>query len=34
MKSVTELTGRTDVLVHLDYLKQEDLEGDFWIDEG
>jgi glutamate synthase domain-containing protein 2/NAD-dependent dihydropyrimidine dehydrogenase PreA subunit len=28
MKSVTELTGRTDVLVHLDYLKREDLQGE------
>jgi glutamate synthase domain-containing protein 2 len=28
MKSVVELTGRTDVIVHLDYLKAEDLQGD------
>ncbi len=28
MKSVTELVGRTDVLVHLDYFKQEDLKGE------
>jgi glutamate synthase domain-containing protein 2 len=27
MRSVAELVGRTDVLVHLDYLRQEDLEG-------
>jgi glutamate synthase domain-containing protein 2/NAD-dependent dihydropyrimidine dehydrogenase PreA subunit len=33
MKSVTELTGRTDVIVHLDYLKQEEL-GDRIVDEG
>ena len=28
MKSVSELTGRTDVLVHLDYMRQEDLKGE------
>ncbi len=28
MKSVTELTGRTDVLVHLDYMKQEEIDGE------
>ena len=28
MKSVSELVGRTDVLVHLDYFKQEDLKGE------
>jgi glutamate synthase domain-containing protein 2 len=28
MKSSSELTGRTDVLVHLDYLKDEDLKGE------
>jgi len=28
MRSVTELVGRTDVLVHLDYLKREDLKGE------
>jgi glutamate synthase domain-containing protein 2 len=28
MRSVTELVGRTDALVHLDYLKQEDLKGE------
>ena len=28
MKSVSELVGRTDALVHLDYLKQEDLKGE------
>ncbi len=28
MKSVSELVGRTDVLAHLDYVKQEDLKGD------
>jgi glutamate synthase domain-containing protein 2 len=28
MKSVTELMGRTDVLVHLDYLKQEEIKGE------
>jgi glutamate synthase domain-containing protein 2/NAD-dependent dihydropyrimidine dehydrogenase PreA subunit len=28
MKSVNELVGRTDVLVHLDYMKQEDLNGE------
>jgi glutamate synthase domain-containing protein 2 len=33
MKSVTELTGRTDVIVHLDYLKQEELDGRI-VDEG
>jgi len=29
MKSVTELVGRFDVLVHLDYVKQEEIEGEF-----
>jgi hypothetical protein len=28
MKSVTELVGRFDVLVHLDYVKQEEIEGE------
>jgi len=28
MKSVTELTGRFDVIGHLDYLKQEEIEGE------
>ena len=28
MTSVSELVGRTDTLVHLDYLKQEDLKGE------
>jgi glutamate synthase domain-containing protein 2/NAD-dependent dihydropyrimidine dehydrogenase PreA subunit len=28
MKAVSELVGRTDALVHLDYLKQEDLKGE------
>jgi glutamate synthase domain-containing protein 2 len=28
MRSVTELTGRTDVLVHLDYMKQEEIDGE------
>jgi len=28
MRSVTELVGRTDVLVHLDYVKQEEVEGE------
>jgi len=32
MKSVTELVGRFDVIGHLDYLKQEELEGN-WIYE-
>ncbi len=27
MESVTELRGRTDVLVHLDYMKKEELDG-------
>ena len=27
MKSVTELVGRFDVLAHLDYIKQEEIEG-------
>ncbi len=28
MRSVTELVGRTDVLVHLDYMKQEEIDGE------
>ncbi len=28
MRSVTELTGRTDLLVHLDYMKQEEIDGE------
>jgi glutamate synthase domain-containing protein 2 len=28
MKSVTELVGRFDVLAHLDYIKQEEIEGE------
>jgi glutamate synthase domain-containing protein 2/NAD-dependent dihydropyrimidine dehydrogenase PreA subunit len=28
MRSVTELVGRTDLLVHLDYMKEEDIEGE------
>ena len=27
MKSVTELVGRFDVIGHLDYIKQEEIEG-------
>ena len=28
MRSVTELVGRTDALVHLDYVRQEEIEGE------
>lgn len=28
MKSVTELTGRLDLLAHLDYIQQEEIEGE------
>ncbi len=28
MHSVAELTGRTDLLVHLDYIKEEEIEGE------
>jgi glutamate synthase domain-containing protein 2/ferredoxin len=28
MKSVTELTGRIDLLVHLDYMKEKEIEGE------
>ena len=28
MKSITELTGRTDVLVHIDYMKKEEIKGE------
>jgi len=28
MKSVTELTGRIDLLVHLDYMKEAEIEGE------
>jgi len=28
MKSVTELTGRIDLLVHLDYMKENEIEGE------
>jgi len=28
MKSVTELTGRVDLLVHLDYMKEAEIEGE------
>jgi glutamate synthase domain-containing protein 2 len=28
MRSVTELVGRFDVIAHLDYIKQEDIEGE------
>ncbi len=28
MQSVTELTGRTDLLVHLDYMKKEEIDGE------
>ncbi len=28
MRSVTELVGRTDLLVHLDYMKKEDIDGE------
>ncbi len=28
MRSVTELAGRTDLLVHLDYMKQEEIDGE------
>jgi hypothetical protein len=28
MRSVTELVGRFDVIAHLDYIKQEEIEGE------
>jgi hypothetical protein len=28
MRSVAELTGRTDVLGHLDYMKWEEIDGE------
>ncbi len=28
MKSIKELTGRTDALVHIDYMKKEEIEGE------
>jgi hypothetical protein len=31
MRSVTELVGRFDVIGHLDYIRQEDLEGELDI---
>jgi glutamate synthase domain-containing protein 2 len=28
MKSITELTGRTDALVHIDYMKEIEIKGE------
>jgi glutamate synthase domain-containing protein 2 len=28
MKSITELTGRTDTLVHIDYMKEDEIKGE------
>jgi glutamate synthase domain-containing protein 2 len=28
MRSVTELVGRFDVIAHLDYIKQEEIDGE------
>jgi hypothetical protein len=28
MKSIKELTGRTDALVHIDYMKKEEVQGE------
>jgi len=28
MKSITELTGRTDTLVHIDYMKKDEIRGE------
>jgi glutamate synthase domain-containing protein 2 len=28
MKSITELTGRTDALVHVDYMKRDEIKGE------
>ena len=31
LRSVTDLVGRFDLIGHLDYIKQEDLEGELEI---